>query len=213
MRWAEAVFLPEGYDEDEVPQQRSELTIEEPEKQAIKPSAVGLAALATNSHGHDSDASTPDESDDEAVPPRPPPISNSTSTSTPKSKPSKKKTPKPTPAPQNPSTTRNRGNRPPPPHNSDEEASSAPMPTPPTQNPARTAPKRTAARKSESAVKSHYFEHDSAGDEDEGNSSARDEDPESADAVVVGKPVGKRGRPAGLGKKGRRGRGRGRGSA
>lgn len=168
-------FLPEGH-EEEIPHPQTELTIEHHDPPVSRPSSP-------ENSGSDIQHSS---------------LSNATSQ--PASPPPKSK-PAPNGLQPKPSKKRSRKtivtSPSPPPTTSDLE----PPPSQHSKESKRGLPRRKAARKSEGAVRSHYFEHGSSDDEE-----MADEGEES----VVEEPIRekrKRGRPQGSGK----GKGRGKG--
>ena len=136
-------FLPEGHDEEKVPHQQTELTIEDHDPPVSRTSSPNNPP-SNNIHPYGAN--------------------NVTSQATPKSAPA----PTPNPSKKRPRKTTITS---PPPTLSDLES----PPQQPSKQSKRTAPKRKAARKSEGAVKSHYFEHGSSEDEGEEEESVVDE--------------------------------------
>ena len=156
-------FLPEDYNEEEEAQHHSELILEETE-QAAQPSCRRLAFSAADKnprHRHISRNTyklSEGEEESDAPPSQTKPII--------KSKLPKKTTPR---AGSNLQEASKSGKKP--------KASSSFNDT--NDEPVRSVPKRKAARKSETAVRSHYFDHDSG--EDVMVSSDHDEESQSED--------------------------------
>ena len=183
-------FLPHVYDEEEVSQHKNELILED-EKRATGSSPRGLAALAANDNGKysdtDSDLLTLSsvEEDSNAEPPQPKP--------TRKSNVSKKVAPRVATNPQKSLTNGNKRKAVPPSDNIGEEPAVSNIER------ARSIPKRQAARKSETAVKSHCFVHGSEDDDEDGSN--HDAEFESKNTDVEKPSRRQRGRPAGSAKK------------
>lgn len=154
-------FLPEGYEEDEVPQHKDELVIEE-DGRASRSSPRGLAALATaadTKHDKtDSSLSTSSNTEEDSDL-KPPPPKRARKNRLPK-----QSRPRISATPQKSSINGKRRTTVQFTDNIDEESMS-------NTKPARSVPKRNAPRKSDTAVKSHYFAHSSEDDDDENNSS------------------------------------------
>jgi xeroderma pigmentosum group C-complementing protein len=158
-------FLPEGHEEEETPHTKHEFTIEgvpEPTKNGFEPGlrlTVPLAR-AMNGNEHASDLSSPEHTDPQPAKqtPKTKPATNGKKALTPNQKRKKANAPK--------KATSNGRKR---------KASTPPRPA--SIKTARAAPKRKAARKSVTAVKSHYFEHSSDDSDggDSGSSSSEDE--------------------------------------
>ena len=151
-------FLVKGSHEEEAAPSYSELVMEETE-QVAQPSRRGLAVLAVNAHGRQCDTRTCGSGlsvgeEESVVPPAPP-------KPTIKCNVRKKATPR---AGSNIQKASKNGNK--------------PKGSPPSDDfntePVRPIPKRKAARKSEIAVQSHYFDNES--DEGEGVSSDDEEE-------------------------------------
>ncbi|MCJ1452129.1 hypothetical protein MMC28_002471 [Mycoblastus sanguinarius] len=161
-------FLPEGHDEEELPHSKSELTIEnerhfvERNSMSISPPPPSTAALTSNDqqrNRHHETANdgqnTQREQEEQAKP-----AANVKGPRKAKGKQRKAATPKKplTNGKERKLATRLE-------HSEDDEGMGTSGESAPPRHSARSAPKRKAARTSASAVKSHYFEHDS--DEEE----------------------------------------------
>ncbi|KAL2046983.1 hypothetical protein N7G274_001001 [Stereocaulon virgatum] len=170
-------FLPECYEGHEVPHTKNELTIEgvpEPTKNNFEPGLRLTAPLAKAMNGieHTSDLSSPDNTDQQPAKqtPKTKLATNGKKAPTPDQKRKKAN------APKKAMSNGRKRNASTPPEESDLNeipATSKPAST----KTARAAPKRKAARKSETAVRSHYFEHSSDDRDggDSGSSSNEDE--------------------------------------
>ncbi|KAK0511428.1 hypothetical protein JMJ35_006001 [Cladonia borealis] len=186
-------FLPEGHDEEEIPHKQTELTIEDHDPPLSRdPSPKN----PNNDIHHSRPSNLPSQPSKPHSNPNPTP--NNSQPKKPKSPPTKSlplKTGKKRKASISSSISSDL--------NSTNDLDPNPTTSPPDQPPSskqskRTAPRRKAARNSENAVKSHYFDHGSS-EEEEGSEESEER---------VGEKRGRekrktRGRP-------RRGRGRGR---
>lgn len=169
-------FLPEGYDEEEVPQSHHpELTTEEENATSrntmpeVEPSALPRAESDNpEQDGDDTDVPNTGEAPSTANM-KPKVIVDGSASKQPQPKASTRKPP----APKKPRGRPRKSEAFPPPHRPNEAtlADTDEEPSPPKKN-ARAAPKRKAARKSETAVKSHYFDHGS--DEEQSSSAGND---------------------------------------
>ena len=176
-------FFPEGYDGEEIFQHKRMIVIED-DKQASKLSPRGLATLATDEASKRGKTVISEDSG-----PRPP-----QPTSTRKGKILKETTSRATAAPPHSSLNGNKRKIVDSP--SDEEAEE---PAASDVKVTRSIPKRKAARKSETAVKSHYF--DQSTEDDSGVGSAHDPGLTSMSVDVGQAGPKRRGRPPGSAKK------------
>ena len=184
-------FLPEAHDEEEIPHKQTELTIEDHDPPV---ETVSSPENPASDIQHSSPSNIPSQ------PAKPTPQSNPAPNSL---QPKKSQSPPTKAIPPNP---RKRRHKPiPSPISSDLDPTTNPPEQTP-QQPKRAAPKRKAVRKSENAVKSHYFDHGTSEDdeveEEEESEESVDEKPVSEKRKGDVKVVASRGRP-------RKGRGRG----
>ena len=156
-------FLPEGYDDEDVLQPEKVPVIED-DKQDGKPSPRGLAALATvkdGKHGEsDSSLPTPNDMEEELDTDHPQPLTVRNG------KGSKRSASRMTAKPQSSIVNGNKLKKV---HALEREGEQS---TASDARVIRSVPKRKAARKSETTVKSHYFGHSS--EDDNGDSSDHD---------------------------------------
>lgn len=182
-------FFPEGYEAEEVPQQHVKKVVPD-DRQANRPSARGLAALANAEHEEDSDIdiSLPNPSGIEDQDSESEPLQSTTKR---KSQASRKSAPKTAATVETPSAEdrkRKRDRYPSDIVGQEAVASDAKA--------TRSTPKRKAARKSETAVKSHYFKdgsEDDTGEEGSGQGAAGTRNNVEAEKAVPKR----RGRPPG----------------
>ena len=188
-------FLPEGHDK-EIPHKQTELTIEDHDPPVERVSSP---------ENPDSDIEHSSPSNVNSRPIKPTPKSKPAPSGAPakklKSTPSKAATPR--------SSKRRKA------ITSPNDSDLDPTNDPPEQTPKqskRAAPKRKAARKSESAVKSHYFDHGNSED-DEAAEEEEEEESEESEESVAEKPVSNKRKGNGkVASRGRPRRGRGKGS-
>ena len=163
-------FLPEGHEEEAIPLTRHELTIEgvpQPTRNDFESGLRPTAPLARVMNGveHASELSNPEDTNPKIVKqiPNATPATNGKKAQTPNQKRNKANAPKKATS----NGRKRKASTPPEESDLDEiPATSKPAST----KTARAAPKRKVARKSETAVKSHYFEHSS--DDSDGGDSA-----------------------------------------
>lgn len=187
---ADGGFFPEGYDEYEVLQPKGKLGTED-KRQADKSSVRGLAALTTAIEGQDgeTDSSLPTPSDiGEESDPDPPRSMTVRKGNVPRQSAHRMAA-----TPQNPSMNGRKRKTVHPINSDGAEAAASDLKA------TRSVPKRKAARKSETAVKSHYFDHSSA--DDGGDSGSHDAVSESKSTEVEQSIRKRPGRPPGSAKK------------
>lgn len=187
-------FFLEGHDEEEViaPREKEELLIED-EEPVVNNNPTALITFAKNSNNNGSEQLRTDDMDEQPVPPKsePKPVANGVGLR--KSKPDAEP---PTAAVTSKKALTNGKKRKATPSLSGSDHDHDALKETTAKTATRTAAKRQAARKSESAVKSHYFAHDSD-DEESGNgeSSVSEDDVVEKPAARGRKSKSKKGAP------------------